>query len=255
MLQLLIERLSERRRFIQVLAGPRQVGKTTLARQALERIKAPSHYASADQPAGRDRAWFEAQWEIGRNLAAGAARLGAVLVLDEAQKIGDWSELAKRLWDEDSAKGLPLKVALLGSAPLAIQQGLSESLGGRFELIRVTHWSLSEMRDAFGFDLDRYLFFGGYPGAASLIKDQERWVSYILDSLIETTLSRDILLLSRVEKPALLRQLFRLACDYSGRVLSYTKMLGQLQDAGNTVTLAHYLQLLSGAGLDRKSVV
>lgn len=244
-----VSRLSEPRRFIQVLAGPRQVGKTTLARQALDRLDLASHYTSADQPTGQDPSWLEAQWEIGRDIASAEGKRGAVLVLDEVQKISNWSEIVKRLWDEDTFAGPPLRVMLLGSAPLLVQQGLSESLAGRFELIRMSHWSFEEMRDAFGFDLDHFIFFGGYPGGASLVSDFNRWTSYILDSLVETTLSRDILLLARIEKPALLRQLFRLGCDYSAQILSYTKMLGQLQDAGNTVTLAHYLQLLSGAEL------
>jgi predicted AAA+ superfamily ATPase len=140
-------------------------------------------------------------------------------------------------------------VMLLGSAPLLVQRGLTESLAGRFELIRVSHWSYGEMRDAFGWSLDQYLFFGGYPGAAALIGDEERWAAYILDSLVETTLSRDILLLNRVDKPGLLRQLVRLGFERSGDVLSYNRMLGMLRGAGNTVTLAHYLDLLSGAGM------
>ena len=192
---------------------------------------------------------MEAQWDLGRLRTRDAGRRGALLVLDEVQKIGGWSETVKRLWDEDTASGERLKVMLLGSAPLLVQRGLTESLAGRFELIRLPHWSFAEMRDAFGWSLERYLYFGGYPGAAPLVGDRERWGRYILDSLIETTLSRDILLLTRIDKPALLRQLFRLGCDYSGQILSYQKMLGQLQDAGNTTTLAHYLQLLSGAGM------
>jgi len=155
----------------------------------------------------------------------------------------------KRLWDEDTAHATPLQVVVLGSAPLLVQQGLSESLAGRFEILRVPHWSFAEMKDAFNFDLDAYLYFGGYPGGAPLITDPNRWGRYIVDSLIETTIARDVLLLTRVDKPALLRQLFQLGCRYSGQILSYTKMLGQLQDAGNTTTLAHYLDLLSGAGM------
>jgi len=245
----LLARAKEPRRFIQVLAGPRQTGKTTLARQLLEAADLPSHYASADDPATRDRSWIEAQWTRGRLLAQEAGKRGALLVLDEVQKLVQWSDIVKGLWDEDTRSGTPLKVVLLGSAPLLVQRGVTESLAGRFELIRVPHWPLAEMREAFGWRLDQFLYFGGYPGAASLIGDRERWAGYILDSLIETTLSRDILLLTRIDKPALLRQLFRLGCDYSGQVLSYQKMLGQLQDARNTTTLAHYLELLSGAGL------
>ncbi len=247
--QVLAGRLAEPRRFIQVLAGPRQAGKTTLARQVLEATDLPSSYASADDPTLRDRVWIEAQWERGRLQAREAGERGAVLVLDEVQKVPAWSATVKRLWDEDTAAGQRLRIMLLGSAPLLVQRGLSESLAGRFELIRIPHWSFGEMRAAFGWTLDEYLYFGGYPGAATLRGDLDRWTSYIRESLVETTVSRDVLLLTRVDKPALLRQLFRLGCDYSGQVLSYQKMLGQLQDAGNTTTLAHYLDLLSGAGL------
>lgn len=243
-------RLHEPRRRIQVLAGPRQTGKTTLVRQALAVTELPAHYASADQPALQDRAWLEAQWEVGRLRARDADNdNGALLVLDEAQKITAWSDVVKRLWDEDTATGTPLRVVLLGSAPMLVHRGLTESLAGRFELIRVPHWSYPEMRDAFGFDLEQYLYFGGYPGAADLVTDPDRWCSYVLDALVETTISRDVLLLSRVDKPALLRQVFQLGCEYSGQILSYQKMLGQLQDAGNTTTLAHYLELLAGAGM------
>ena len=160
-----------------------------------------------------------------------------------------WSETVKRLWDEDSAAGTDLRVLLLGSAPLLMQRGLTENLAGRFEVLRLSHWGLDEMHQAFGWDLDTYLHFGGYPGSASLIHDEERWRHYLLDALIETTLSRDILLMTRIDKPALLRRLFALGCEYSGQVLSYQKMVGQLQDAGNTTTLAHYLDLLAAAGM------
>lgn len=244
----LLARLNEPPSRLQIVSGPRQVGKTTVVRQALEAIDRPGHYASADDPALRDPAWLEAQWEVGRRLAESGAG-GAVLAIDEAQKVPGWAEIAKRLWDEDRAAGTPLRVVLLGSAALLVQRGLSESLAGRFELIRAPHWSFAEMRDAFGFDLDRFIYFGGYPGAADLIEDEQRWAAYVLDSIVETTVSRDLLLLTRVDKPALLRSLFRLVCDYSGQVVSYQKLTGQLQDAGNTTTLAHYLDLLAGAGL------
>ena len=242
----LLARVREPRRFIQVLAGPRQVGKTTLAKQVIDAIGVSSHMVSADEPALRDRDWLIQQWELARVSAADEPTL---LVLDEIQKISGWSETVKRLWDEDTAAGRKLKVMILGSAPLLVQRGPTESLAGRFEIVRLGHWSFDEMRDAFGWDLDRYLFFGGYPGAAALSSDLARWRAYVLDSLIETTISRDVLLMTRVDKPALLRQLFRLACEYSGQIVAFTKLLGQLQDAGNTVTLAHYLELLSGAGM------
>jgi predicted AAA+ superfamily ATPase len=246
----LLQRLNEPRRFIQALIGPRQTGKTTVARQIILKTKVPSHYASADEPILKDRVWIEQQWEAARfRLKTDPTQEKGILVLDEVQKVSGWSETVKRLWDEDSANGLLLHVIILGSSQLLMQQGLTESLAGRFEVIPITHWSFPEMRDAFGWDVDRYLFFGGYPGSASLIEDQERWRRYIIDSLIETTVSRDVLLMRRVDKPALLRRLFELGCHYSGQVLSYQKMLGQLQDVGNTTTLAHHLNLLEGAGL------
>lgn len=243
----LAARLTEPRRFMQVVAGPRQVGKTTLVQQVIETLSPPVRQASADEPGLRSTDWIAQQWEAARLAIEGED--GAVLVLDEIQKIPGWSETVKRLWDEDTRKKCPLKVVLLGSAPLLIAQGLSESLAGRFEVIPLSHWSLPEMQAAFGWSLEEYLFYGGYPGAAPLIDEPERWLRYVADSLIETSISRDVLLLTRVDKPALLRRLFELACRYSGQVLSYTKMLGQLQDAGNTTTLAHYLELLAGAGM------
>jgi predicted AAA+ superfamily ATPase len=231
------------------VVGPRQVGKTTLVQQVTEASGLATRFASADEPTLRGASWIEQQWETARLTAEDAGRRGAVLVLDEIQKLTGWSESVKRLWDEDTRSRRRLKVILLGSAPLLIQQGLSESLAGRFETLHLPHWSLDEMRRAFGWSLDQYMFHGGYPGAAPLIRDNARWARYILDSLVETTISRDVLLLSRVDKPALLRRLFQLGCSYSGQILSYTKMLGQLQDAGNTTTLAHYLDLLAGAGM------
>ena len=242
-------RLAEPRRFIQVLAGPRQTGKTTLVREVAESSGVPYHYASADEPTLRERAWIAEQWEAARALAGEGGRRGAVLVLDEVQKVTRWSETVKRLWDEDTRAKRPLKVLVLGSAPLLIQRGLTESLAGRFEVLRLPHWSYAEMREAFAFSLDEYLFYGGYPGAAPLIGEPGRWRRYVVDALIETTISRDVLLLTRVDKPALLRRLFEVGCRHSGQILSYTKMLGQLQDAGNATTLAHYLDLLAGAGM------
>ena len=245
----LAERLAERRRHLQVVAGPRQVGKTTLVQQVVEASDLAARFASADEPTLRGHAWIDQQWQAARLDASDAGKTGAVLVLDEIQKIPGWSETVKRLWDEDTRRRLPLKVVLLGSAPLLIARGLTESLAGRFELLHLPHWAFAEMRKAFGWSVEEYIFYGGYPGAAPLIREPKRWARYLLDALVETTISRDVLLLTRVDKPALLRRLFELACRYSGQVLSYTKMLGQLQEAGNTTTLAHYLDLLAAAGM------
>ena len=244
-----VDRLREPRRFIQVVAGSRQVGKTTLVEQAASESGLPARHASADEPTLRGAQWIEQQWEAARSLAAAAGEGGALLVLDEVQKVTGWSETVKYLWDADTRAGRPLKVVVLGSAPLLVERGLGESLAGRFEMTRLPHWSFTEMRAAFGWSLEQYVFYGAYPGAAPLIRQPDRWARYVRDALIEPIISRDVLLLSRVDKPALLRRLLELACAYSGQILSYTKMVGQLQDAGNTTTLAHYLDLLSGAGL------
>ncbi|MBM4019137.1 MAG: ATP-binding protein [Planctomycetes bacterium] len=245
-----LERLQGPRRFMQVLAGPRQSGKTTLIRQVLEDVSTAWHYASADEPALKDRVWIEQQWEAARrHLHGPRPHPAAILVLDEIHKIPGWSETVKRLWDEDCARRLRLHVVLLGSSPLLMQTGLAESLAGRFEIIPVTHWSFGEMRAAFGWTPEQFIFYGGYPGSAPLIEEPERWARYIRDALVETTVSRDILLMQRVDKPALLRRLFELGCLCSGQVFSFTKMLDQLHEAGNTTTLAHYLDLLRGAGL------
>jgi predicted AAA+ superfamily ATPase len=241
-----MRRLDEPRRFLQVVTGARQVGKSTLVQQVTADSRETVRFASADEPSLRGAGWIAEQWEAVR---AASRDRPAILVLDEIQKVSGWPESVKRLWDEDTRARRDLKVVLLGSAPLLIQQGLTESLAGRFEVLHLPHWSLSEMRDAFGFALEDYLFFGGYPGAATLASEPERWRRYVLDSLVETTISRDVLLLTRVDKPVLLRRLFDLGCRYSGQVFSYTKMLGQLHEAGNTTTLAHYLDLLGTAGM------
>ncbi len=242
-------RLHEPRRFLQVVTGSRQVGKTTLVTQTVSKLKQPYHFASADEPTLRHIEWIEAQWNTARLLTKESKQKKALLILDEIQKIPNWAEMVKKLWDEDSRHKRSLKVILLGSAPLLVGQGLMESLAGRFETLHLPHWSFSEMKKAFNWTLDQYLFYGAYPGAAPLIKNWGRWSGYIRNSLIETTIARDVLLLSRVDKPALLRRLFELGCVYSGQILSYTKMLGQLQGAGNATTLAHYLNLLEGAGM------
>lgn len=247
--QELLNRLRESRRFIQVISGARQVGKSTLATDVAGFLNRQEHYASADEPTLRGSEWIEQQWEIARGLAVGPSTQGALLILDEIQKMTGWSETVKRLWDEDSRTGRNVKVVLLGSAPLLVASGLSESLAGRFELLHLPHWGCPEMREAFDISLEEYIFYGAYPGAAPLIHDPARWSRYIRDSLIEPVISRDVLLLTRVDKPVLLRRLLELGCAYSSQILSYTKILGKLHDAGNTTTLAHYLGLLSGAGL------
>lgn len=242
----LTKRLIEPRKFIQIVAGPRQTGKTTAVLQALEQLKSQKHFVSADDPNLVSAEWLRNEWELAR---AFAKKNEAILVIDEIQKISNWSSMVKLLWDEDSRLNVSLKVVLTGSSSLLLQKGLTESLMGRFEILYSPHWSYSECKEAFGYSLEDFLFYGGYPGAASLIKDENRWIRYIGTSIVEPTISQDVLMMEEVRKPALLRSLFMLGSGYSAQELSFTKILGQLQDAGNTVTLAHYLELLGRANI------
>ena len=247
-LQLLRERVAESRKRIYVVIGPRQTGKTTLVTQLLEEWQGLKMFVSADAVSGADGTWLQQQWDLAR-VQAGRESQEFLLVIDEVQKVSQWSEWVKKQWDQDTREGRNIKLILLGSSRLLLQQGLTESLAGRFELLYVGHWSFLEMRDAFGWTVQQYIWFGGYPGSASLIDDEDRWKAYVRDSLIESSISRDILMMTRVDKPALMKRLFELGCLYSGQILSYTKLMGRLQDAGNTTTLAHYLGLLDTAGL------
>ena len=248
-IELLKERLKGTANFIQVIAGPRQVGKTTLIRQYLAQTSIPYYYASADSAIPASEAWIRQQWDTASAMKKAGSLADFILVLDEIQRIPNWSESIKALWDASKFQGDSLKLVLLGSSNLLIRKGLTESLAGRFELIRLNHWSYSEIQTAFGLSLEEYIWFGAYPGAAEIRSQESRWKDYILNSLIESTISKDILMMTRIHKPALLRNLFNLGCQYSGQVLSFTKIMGQLQDAGNTTTLSDYLQTLEAAGM------
>jgi len=247
--QELLDRLSEKRRFIQVLLGPRQVGKTTIVKQLTKKLTIPHIFISADESLDSDGIWIEQQWQSLRLRMDTQNWNEAVLIIDEIQRIHDWSLVVKKLWDEDSFQDRSLKVVLLGSAKIVLQKGITESLAGRFEEWFIPHWSFTEMKQAFNWDAKSYAWFGSYPGSADLIKDETRWKDYVRNSLIETVLSKDVFMLNSIQKPALFRNLFELACAYSGNIVSYTKLLGQLTDAGNTTTLTHYQTLLESAGL------
>ena len=242
-------RLEEPRKFIQVVRGPRQVGKSTVVKQVLQDLDAPWQFYSADHVPASNSAWVSNCWAAVRSLKESKGYESIVLVIDEIQKIENWSEVVKKEWDDDAFYDRNIKVLLLGSSRVLLEKGLSESLSGRFEEIRMSHWTYSEMRDCFGVSLDQYLFFGGYPGAASLIGDVERYQQYIQSAIVEATINKDILMDAPIGKPALLRQTFELGAAYSGQLLSLTKMLGALQDAGNTTTLAGYVRLLDETGM------
>ena len=242
-------RIEEPRKFIQVILGPRQVGKTTMVTQLISQLSTLNLYESADAVTATNSVWLTQAWESARLRLKTTGATELLLIIDEIQKIDNWSEIVKQQWDKDTLDCINIKVIILGSSRLLIQKGLTESLAGRFETLYLGHWSYPEMQQAFGWNIQQYVYFGGYPGSTTLINDEERWKNYIKDSLIETSISKDILMLTRVDKPSLLKRLFEVGCQYSGQILSYSKIVGQLQDAGNTTTLANYLKLLSDCGL------
>lgn len=242
-------RLGEPRKFIQVVLGPRQIGKTTVVRQVLHDINKPQLYFSADDTAVAGSAWLASCWTAARLEAQTHPDAGCVLVIDEIQKVPNWSETVKRQWDDDTWNERNIKVVLLGSSRSLILQGLSESLMGRFEEIRMTHWTYAEMRDCFGLTVDEFIYFGGYPGAVEMMQDEARWKVYVRNSMIDATVNRDIFEDVRIGKAALLRKTLELGAAYSGKILSLTKLLGEIQDAGNVMTIAGYLERLNQCGL------
>lgn len=244
-----LERINEPRGKMQVIVGPRQVGKSTLMGQVLEVCTVPYDSYSADDVTGVSSEWLAQIWESQRMKMSVRGEQKRLLVIDEIQKINNWSETVKAEWDRDTREKRELIVVLLGSSRMLIEKGLTESLAGRFELIRLSHWTYVEMRDCFDFSLSQYVFFGGYPGAAQFVGNELRWRRYVKDSLIEPTITRDVLMDTKIMKPQLLRQLFELGCIYSGELLSLTKVAAQLQDVGNVTTLAGYLHLLDECGL------
>lgn len=247
--QTIKQRLEEPRKFIQVVMGARQIGKSTVVKQVLNDIDLPYQFFSADNVPASNGTWVSNCWAAVRSLKENKGWGSAILVIDEIQKIANWSEAVKKEWDNDTFHDRNIKVLLLGSSRVLLEKGLSESLAGRFEEIRMSHWGFKEMRECFGCTLDQYIFYGGYPGAATLIDDEDRFQQYIQSSIIDATINKDILMDTPISKPALFRQTFELGAAYSGELLSLNKMLGTLQDAGNTTTLASYISLLGESGL------
>lgn len=245
----LISYINEPRRTIQVVAGPRQVGKTTMVKQVLKEIAVPSMFFNADGIAPDDNTWIVTRWEDARAQMRFGQSQEFLIVFDEIHKINNWSEQVKKEWDADSFNDVNMKVVLLGSSRLLLKKGLTESLAGRFELLPMSHWSYQEMHEAFGFDINQYVYYGGYPGSAAYLPNESRWRRYMRDSIVAPAIEKDVLQTTYIYKPALMHQLFRLGCAYSAEQLSYNKMLGQLQDAGNATTLVNYLEVLGESKL------
>jgi uncharacterized protein len=247
--QTIMTRLHEKRHFIQVVMGPRQVGKSTVVKQVLKELEIPFLFFSADNVPATDTAWISDCWAAARSKMKADGLEEIIVIIDEIQKIRRWSEAVKKEWDDDSFHDRNIKLLILGSSRVMLEQGLSDSLAGRFEEIRMGHWTYPEMRDCFGWTLEQYIYYGAYPGAAALIDDEERFEQYIQSAIIDATINKDILMDTPISKPALLRQTFELGAAYSGEIMSLNKMLGSLQDAGNATTLAGYLNLLGQCGL------
>ena len=242
-------RIMEPRRTIQVVAGPRQIGKTTVVKQLLERVSVPSMYFNADAVEAGAKEWIAAKWEEARARMRFSGNKEFLMVIDEVHKIENWSEQVKKEWEADTFADVNLKVILLGSSRLLLKRGLTESLSGRFELVPMGHWSYEEMHEAFGWDIDQYIYFGGYPGSAVYLPNESRWRRYMRDAIVSPAIEKDVLQTTYVYKPALMHQLFRLGCGYSGELLAYNKMLGMLQDGGNATTLANYMEVLGESKL------
>lgn len=239
------ENLARPTHVLQILVGPRQVGKTTAIHQFLERWPDQKVYATADQLSPPNAQWLAQTWRQARALTGNKP----LLVVDEIQKVPLWSEAVKMLHDEDVRQHRPLRVILLGSSALLLQRGMQESLAGRFQLLQCPHWSYLECHEAFGWNLDQFLFYGGYPGAVPFIDDFTVWKDYVQNSLLETVIGRDIPAVQRIDHPALFRQTLALACQHPAEILSLQKMMGQLRDRGSLNTIANYLELIGGAFL------
>lgn len=243
-LGILKSRMDEPRRRIQIVLGPRQVGKSTMVRQFSNHTNVPYDYFAADGVSRFDNSWIANRWQESRLKMDLHSEKERILIVDEIQKIGNWSEQVKKEWDEDTLSGRNLKVILLGSSRVLLQKGLEESLHGRFETLKMGYWDWLEMKDAFGFSIDQFIYFGGFPGLASDIKDEDRWRGLMEDSIISPILARDILEIDEIRNPALLRQVFETACIESSRELSMTKMQGTM-NSGTVPTIKTYLDILN----------
>lgn len=243
-LNILKSRMAEPRRRMQIVMGPRQVGKSTLVGQFTEATSAPFDFFAADSVNRFDTSWIPNKWQQARMRMDIHSEQEHILIIDEVQKIRGWSEQVKKEWDEDSRSHRNLKVILLGSSRLLLQKGLEESLEGRFETIKMGYWDWQEMHEAFGFSMDEYVYFGGFPGLAPDIQDEDRWRNLMEDSIISPILTRDILEIEEIRNPALLRQVFELACIESAKELSLTKMQGTM-NCGTVPTIKNYLDILN----------
>lgn len=242
-LEILKSRIQEPRRTMQVIMGPRQIGKSTMIGQFANITTTPYNLFTADGVGKTNTSWISQKWHQSRMEMDIRHEEEHILIIDEIQKILGWSEIVKMEWDRDTRENRNLKVILLGSSKLLIQKGLDESLAGRFETIKMGYWEWEEMKTAFGFTLDEYIYFGGFPGLAPYIHDEERWRKMMEDSIVSPILTKDIFEVEEIRNPSLFRQVFELASIYSGREMSLTKMQGVVNN-GTVPTVGSYLDIM-----------
>ncbi len=239
----LSDKLSRYPHLVQVLIGPRQVGKTTSIIAFLKQHYADGfHYYNSEEHFQSSNQWVQECWYK-------AQKQNKVLVIDEVQKIPDWAQVIKAMWDQQQLSGRKIKCIVLGSSSLSIQKGLSESLAGRFMLTQAFHWNYTESKEGYNLSWEEYLEIGGYPGAYPMRENLSDWQNYVKNSLVQAVIEKDILLNHTVKSPALFRQCFEILTSYPAQEISYTKLLGQLQNKGNTDLIKHYLSLFEGAFL------
>lgn len=241
-IEILPKRFESKQPLLQVILGPRQVGKTTTVLKLInEQYAERGMYVSADQVFNADAQWLRTCW-----LEAQAGK--KILFIDEIQKSHNWAEAIKALYDESKRIKKLFPCVLLGSSSLEIQKGLTESLTGRFQLIRAHHWNYQESKKGYDLSFEKYLSYGGYPGSYQFI-DSADWADYVKNSIISTAVEKDILQFRSVKNPALFKQAFDILVSYPAQEISYNKLLGQLQDRGNVELIKYYISLFEGAFL------
>ena len=242
-IQQLDRQLKRESNLLQVILGPRQVGKTTTILDYIEReLSGKANYVSADLVFNTSPQWLTEQW-------LKAQQDQKTLIIDEIQKCENWAETIKGLWDSAKRMKQSISCVLLGSSSLQIQKGLTESLTGRFQLILAHHWNHAESKEGYELSFEEFLKIGGYPGSYQFGKDLSEWRNYVKNSIISTVIEKDILQYQTVKSPALFRQAFEIILSYPAQEISFTKLLGQIQDKGNVELIKHYIHLYEGAFL------
>ena len=236
---------------VQLLTGPRQIGKTTLLLQICEEMGSKAIYVACDSPEAGVPGFWERLWT---NAEDNAERQGLVCVfLDEIHLVSDWAAKLKSAWDRLKRRKIPIHVVATGSCALSLSWGSRESLAGRFERITLSHWDAKALATTFGLEpsvaVETFVQQGSYPGAIEGRNDLRRWSAYVRDAIVDPAIGRDILALGPIRKPALLRQVFAVAASSPAQIVALKKLQGQLQDGGALETIAHYLSLLSEAYL------